>query len=262
MQNLHDQTNDRLTVNHSQNPLQEFGPEILSLLRRASVGHLFEEQIVPLHKTGGLMAALATRSLPWPSAGASGQDAEAIAMAAVGAGTRALLAPVITDPQHRLNIGLLAAIQRALLEALAAAGLEEVAFLVRDGSVVVQNVLSAAGFRPSGTVAVTDHAQFIAYCAHPLEVIERLGIAKLRQGDLLALRVQPNVVHQLTTLHVTIDAATQPHFFGRPEWAEILPGLVGWARYKIDGGINTPSPDPRPRPEDVGIEIVNPGGSH
>ncbi len=258
MTSIHDTANERLTVNHYSNPVEELGPEISSLLRRASIGYLYDEHVLPLHRTGALMAALATRSLPWPSAGARGQEAEAIAMAAIGAGTRALLAPVIAGPQHRLNLGLLAATQRALLEAVAKAGSEEVAFLVRDGSLVVQTVLDAVGFRPSGTVAVTDHAQYIAYCASPREVIERLGIADLRQGDVLALRVAPRVIQTLATFHLTIDAATRPYFVGRPEWAEILPGLAGWGHYKIDGGINTPSPDARWRPEQIDIDIVNP----
>ena len=260
MTNIHDDANQRLTVNHHPNAVEEFGPEIASLLRRASVGHLYDEHVVPLHRINGLMAALATRALLWPSAGARGQEAEAIALAAVGAGTRALLAPVITAPQHRLNLGLLAATQRALLEALASVGSEEVAFLVRDGSMVVQAVLDAVGFRPSGTVAVTDHAKYVAYCASPGEVIERLGIAGLRQGDVLALHVKPSVIEQLAAFHLTIEAATQPYFVGRPEWAEILPGLAGWGHYKIDGGINTPSADPAWRPDEIDIDIVNPAG--
>lgn len=242
MTNIHEHANERLTVEHHPNPVADLGPEISSLLRRASVGYLYDEHILPLHASRALMAALATRSLTWPSAGSRAHEAEAIAIAAIGVGKRALLAPVIAAPQHQLNLGLLATTQRSLLESLIKAGSEEVAVLVRSGSVVVQTMLAESGFRPSATVAVTDFAQYVAHCARPREVLERLGIGDLRQEDLLALRVEPTIIQRLATFHFTLDAAARPYFSGRPEWAEILPGLAGWGHYQIDGGINTPSP--------------------
>jgi hypothetical protein len=255
MTNIHQHVNERLTVEHHPNPIHDFGPEISSLLRRASVGYLYEEHVLPLHASGTLMAALATRSLTWPSAGSRAQEAEAVAIAAIGVGKRALLAPVIAAPQHQLNLGLLAATQRSLLNALAGSGSDEVAVLVRSGSAVVQTMLAATGFRPSATVAVTDFAQYVAYCARPREILERLGIADLRQDDLLALRIEPDVMQRVASFYFTLEAAARPYFSGRPEWAEVLPGLAGWGHYQIDGGINTPSPDPK-----IKIEIVsNPG---
>jgi hypothetical protein len=257
MTNIHERVNERLTVEHHPNPIRDFGPEISSLLRRASVGYLYEEHVLPLHTSGTLMAALATRSLTWPSAGARAQEAEAVAIAAVGVGKRALLAPVIAAPQHQLNLGLLAATQRSLLNALADAGSDEVAVLVRSGSIVVQSMLAATGFHPSATVAVTDFAQYVAHCARPREILERLGIAELRQDDLLALHIEPSVMQRIAAFHFTLEAAARPYLTGRPEWAEVLPGLAGWGHYQIDGGINTPSPDPH-----IKIEIVsNPGPS-
>ncbi len=53
--------------------------------------------------------------------------------------------------------------------------------------VVVQTMLATVGFQPSGTVAVTDFAQYVAHCARPGEVLDRLGVAKFRQDDLLDL---------------------------------------------------------------------------
>lgn len=257
MTSIHHGINERLTVEHCPEAIENFGPEIASLLRRAGVGHFYPEHIVPLHSAGGLVAALATRPLTWPSAGSRAQEAEALAVAAVGAGKRALLAPVITAPHHRLNLGLLAATQRSLLQALTAAECKQVALLVRDGALAEQAVLSAAGFAPSSTVAVTDHASYIAYCAAPEEVIRLLGIAGLRQGDLLALRVDPDTLRRIALFHLGISAAAQPYFDGRPEWATILPGLAGWGAYPIDGGINTPSPGPRL--DDIEIDILRPG---
>lgn len=256
MTSMHDDANNRVAVDHYADAVDDLGPEISSLLRRASVGYLYDEHVLPLHRTGSLAAALATRSLTWPSAGSRVREAEAIAMAAIGVGKRALLAPVIAAPQHHLNLGLLAATQRSLLLALETSGCEEVAVLVRDGSLVVQAVLAAAGFRPSATVAVTDHARYVAHSAAPRTMLERLGIAELREGDLLTLHVSESVLGRLAAFHLTLDAAARPYFNGRPEWAEILPGLAGWGSYMIDGGINTPSPDVILRPEEIDIEII------
>jgi hypothetical protein len=165
---------------------------------------------------------------------------------------------VIVAPQHHLNLGLMAATFHALLDALTAAGTTHVAVLVREGSVVVQSALTSVGFTPSSTLAITDFAQYVAFKAPAKEVLERLGIAGCRRSDLMSLRVNSSVIHRLTQFHLTMDAAARPWFIGHPEWAEILPGLAGWGHYKIDGGINTPSPDPRWRPDEVEIDIISP----
>jgi hypothetical protein len=255
MINLHEAANLRLTIDHHPHPIRDLGPEISSLLRRASLGYIYDEQILPLANSNTLLAALATRSNTWPSAGSRSQEAEAIAIAAIGAGKRALIAPVITAPHHRLNIGLIAATQRTLFAALADAGSEQVAVLVREGASVVQSVLNSVGFHPSSTIVVTDFAQFVAYCAHPTDVLKHLGIAGIREDDVLALRLDPRTIRLVSSFHLTMEAATRPHFSGRPEWAEILPGLVGWGFYPIDAGINTPSPQPS---FDINV-IGNPG---
>ncbi len=256
MSSLHEDANDRITVQHYNGPIEAMGPEIASLLRRASIGHIYDEHVVPLHQNGGLVAALATRAMTWPSAGSRPVEAEALAMAAVGAGKRALLAPVFTLPQHTLNLGLISATQRSLLVALAEQGSEEVAVLVREGSVVVQTALASVGFEPSGVVAVTDHALYVAHVVSPRALLDALGVAETRQGDLLSLRVERDVLARLTSFHLVLEAAARPYLAGRPEWAEILPGLAGWGNYPIDAGINTPSTGPRLNIEDISVEII------
>jgi len=141
-----------------------------------------------------------------------------------------------------------------LLESLSDNDCDEVVVFAREGSTMVQTLLTELGFRPSTQNAVTDDASFIAYAVEPRVLLDRLGIAGMTEGDVLALRVDAPTVTRLGTFHLTLDAAAWPHLHGRPEWAEVLTGLSGWGFYPIDGGINTPSPDPSIRPQDV----VNP----
>src|SRR5262249_15976839 len=79
-----------------------------------------------------------------------------------------------------------------------------------------QSTLSSAGFAPSTTLATTDFAQYVALMANPKEVLDRLGIADLRQSDLLALRVERKVLQELLLFHLTLDAAVGPSFAARP----------------------------------------------
>jgi hypothetical protein len=244
MQSLHDARNERVAIDITTDVVDDFGPEVSSLLRRASAGHLYDEHVVPLQGTNSLVAAVATRTLTWPSTGVRALEAEAVAFACIGAIRRALLVPAIATAQNRLNVGLLAATTKALLESLAQYDCDEVVVFAREGSTVVQAMLVELGFTPSTQNAVTDDASFIAYAAEPPVLLDRLGIAGLTEGDTLALRVDAPTAVRLGTFHLTLDAAAQPYLQGRPEWAEVLTGLAGWGFYPIDGGINTPSAGP------------------
>src|ERR1700755_1959324 len=102
MQSLHDGLNQRVAIDIAADVVTEFGAEVSSLLRRASARYLWEEHIVPLQGTKALISAVASRALPWPSAGVRAIQAEAVAFACVGAMKRALLVPAIATAQHRL----------------------------------------------------------------------------------------------------------------------------------------------------------------
>lgn len=251
MQSLHDTRNERVAIDVTSNVVDEFGPEVSSLLRRARAGHLYHEHIVPLQGTKSLISAVATRTLTWPATGVRALEAEAVAFACIGAIKRALLVPAMAGAQNRLNIGLLAATTKSLLEALPQYDCDEVVIFAREGSTMVQTLLAEVGFQPSTQNAVTDDASFVAYAVKPSILLERLGIADMTEGDVLALRVNASTVMRLGAFHLTVEAAARPYLHGRPEWAEVLTGLAGWGFYPIDGGINTPSAEPALRPPQV-----------
>lgn len=251
MRSLHDARNERVAIEITADVVRDFGPEVSSLLRRASLGYLYDEHVIPLQGTKSLVTAVATRALTWPSTGVRALEAEAVAFACVGALRRAMLVPAIATAQNRLNVGLVAATTKALLESLARYDCDEVVVFAREGSTLVQTVLTELGFTASSQHAVTDDASFIAYAVTPDDLLDRLGVAGMTEGDVLALRVDAPTVTRLGTFHLTLDAAARPHLQGRPEWAEVLTGLSGWGFYPIDGGINTPSPEPTFAPVDV-----------
>lgn len=253
MQSLHDVRNERVAIDITTDVVADFGPEVSSLFRRASAGHLYEEHVQPLQGTKSLVTAVATRALTWPSAGARAVEADAVAFACIGRLRRALLVPAIATAQDRLNVGLLAATTKSLLESLEQYGCGEVVIFVREGSTMVQTLLSDVGFKPSTQNAVTDEASFVAYAIEARALLDNLGVAGMTEGDVLSLRVDAPTVIRLGTFHLTLDAAARPALHGRPEWAEVLTGLAGWGFYPIDGGINTPSARPT-LPQDV----VNP----
>lgn len=251
MQSLHDALNQRIAVDIATDVVTDYGAEVSSLLRRASRGYLWEEHVVPLQGTKSLISAVATRALTWPSAGVRAIQAEAVAFACIGAKRRALMVPAIATAQHRLNVGLLAATTKTLLEALPQHDCDEVVVFAREGSMMVQAVLTESGFRPSTQNAVTDEGSFIAYAAKPYDVLERLGLQGVLDGDVLSLNVDAATVMRLGAFHLTLDAAALPHLINRPDWAEVLSGLAGWGFYPIDGGINTPSPEPTFAPPEI-----------
>lgn len=242
MSYLHGDVNERLALGMTADLTSEFRPELAALLRHLDLTHLLEETFVPLGATTRTKAAIAYEERPWPPAGVGARALRGVAIAVVSDEGQALLTPTMLAPQHATNVGLAAALTKLLFEGLSEDGVEWVAVFVNARSKVVAGELAAAGFEPRQARVVADAAEFVAYAAKPSAVLESLGLAGTRLGDLLALNLDRSQISRLATFHLSMAAGIANHWAGRPVWAEVFPGLIDWAALPPGGITGTPGP--------------------
>lgn len=158
------------------------------------------------------------------------------------------------SPQFATNVGLASALTKSLLEDLADGGVEWVSLFVNARSSVVAGELSGAGFEPREARILAEGTEFVAYAPKPAVVLEALGLADARLGDVLALNLDRAHVSRLTAFQLSLIAGVANHWDDRTEWAEVFPGLVDWAALP-PGGI-TGTSGPREKVPDPVVIIV------
>jgi hypothetical protein len=242
MINLHSEVNERLELRITADLLGEFRPELAAFLGNVNVGHLLEEVFLPLSQTTRTKAAVAYEERPWPPAGVGARALRGLALVVISDDGQSLLTPVMLSAQHNTNVGLAAGLTKLLFEDLAAGGAEWVAYFVNQHSTVVSGELTDVGFEPRAARVLTAETEFVAYAAKPGVVLERLGLADARLGDVLAMNLDRASASRLTSFHLSLSAGVSNYWADRTRWAEVFPGFIDWASLPPGGITGTPGP--------------------
>jgi hypothetical protein len=252
---LHGDVNERMVVRVTTDLVAELRPELAAFLRQLQLGHLLDELIIPLTASARTTVAVAYEERPWPPAGVGAHAIRGIAMAVVSDDRQALLTPCLLSPRFATNVGLAAALTKTLLEALAGADVEWVSLFVNERSQVVASELAHAGFEPRAARVLTEGTEFVAFAAKPSAVLKRLGLAEMRMGDVLSLRVDRGQMSQLTAFHLSLSAGIANHWAGHTNVADVFPGIIDWVALPPGGITGTPGPG---GPVDVDPVIIIP----
>jgi hypothetical protein len=228
---------------------RELQPETRSALaafcRRGRFPQLFAETLAPLLNEGTLTLAFGFTERPWPPKGIGSQQIEAVGIAMVGGSGRALLTPVMVAPQHATNIGLAAAVTKTLLEELRSQSVSSVAYLVRDGDIMLERVLAQASFRRVDLWAATEYADFVENASTPDRVLDALGLLQARIGDILSLALEGQHVDRITAYHLGLTSGISAFLHDDMRNAALLPGLLDLVADLPPGGVNVVSAGPR-----------------
>lgn len=242
MTNLHQEMNERLEVRVVTDLTGEFRPELARFLRHLGLTHLLEEVFTPLTATSTTKTAVAYEERPWPPSGVGARALRAIQMAVVSDDGQALLTPCMLSPQLATNVGLASALTKSLLEQLADDGVQSVSLFVNARSAVASIQLAAARFEPREARILAEGTEFVAYSAGPAAVLDALGLAEARLGDVLALNLDREHVSRLTAFQLSLIAGVSSHWADGTEWAEVFPGFIDWAALPPGGITGTPGP--------------------
>jgi hypothetical protein len=232
----------RLTV--TSDPSVEQKTALATFCRRNGFPHLYYERLEPLLARTDLVLALAVTERPWPPNGIGSQTIEAVGIAMIGTEDRAHLTPVLADRRHATNIGLVAAVTKQLLEALseraASAG-----YLVRASDRAIERAVEQAGFTRADLQSATEYAEYVEYSARPEQVLEALGLDRVRTGDLLSLNLDGSELDRLALHHFALTAGLSAFLDDSIRYTALLPGLIDLVASLPPGGVPPGTPGPR-----------------
>jgi hypothetical protein len=85
-------------------------------------------------------------------------------------------------------------------------------------------------------------SQFTAFATSPSSALDRLGLADVRVGDVLALNLDRAKVARLTSFHLALASGVANYWADRPGFAEVFPGFVDWVSLPPGGITGTAGP--------------------
>lgn len=199
---------------------------LATFCRRNGFPHLFYEIIDPLLSGTDLIFAFAATDRPWPPKGVGSQTLDAVGIAMIGSGGRGHITPVLLDRKHSTNLGLAAAVTKQLFESLRDQQASSVAYLVRQGDLVLERALEQVGFAKADLLTATEYAEYIEYSAAPEKALGALGLNSMRLGDVLALAMDGRELDRMITYHFALSAGIAPYLADSMRYAPLLPGLI------------------------------------
>jgi hypothetical protein len=218
---------------------------LATFCRRNGFEHLFYETLEPVLSRNELVLAIAKSERPWPPKGIGSQRIDAIGMALIGSEGRALVTPVLLDLRHSTNLGLAAAVTKALFETLRERKVPLLAYLVRQGDRALGRALEGAGFARSDVRAATEYADYSAYSAPPEVVLQQLGLNNARLGDVLTLAMDGGEFDRLSAYHFALSAGVLPYLRDAVRYAPLLAGLIELIADLPPGGVPPGTPGPK-----------------
>jgi len=209
---------------------------VRSFARRIGAPHLLDEVILPKLREGHSQLLAGVQDRPWPPWGLGARHIVALCQSHLIADESYALSCVYVTDEDLTNIGLISAVFKEALDQIAVSPRAEIAYLVGEGSTLVDRVLTKTGFRQSQDVFVTWAGRYHFYRAPVADVLANLGLDKLSAPDLLAHDMDPAVLENNALFHGTL------YLGNRAEWAidravsEVI-GVVRGAAAGKPGGV-------------------------
>ncbi len=193
-----------------------------SFFRRLGAPHMVDEVILPTLQEGDSQVYAAVRDRPWPPWGLGARHVTALCQVQEIADESYAISPVYVTDEDATNVGLIAALYKEVLEALAVSERAEVNYLVADGSKLADHVLTSAGFKRYDDVVLTEQIRYYTYRIPAAALLERLGLRGVESPDLLAHQLDADTLTRNALFHSTILAATRAEWTAQSALAEII----------------------------------------
>ncbi|MCW3818993.1 2OG-Fe(II) oxygenase [Micromonospora sp. DR5-3] len=211
-----------------------------TFFRRMGAPHLMDEVVLPLLGEGDSQIFAAVRDRPWPPWGLGARNVVAVLQTHLVADGCWGLSPVYVADEDLTNVALTAALYKEALETLAVDPNAEVHYLVADGSLHADHVLTQTGFERTEDVFLTEAARYFTYRIPAGALLEKLGLAKVDTGDLLAQVVDREVYARNATFHHTVYLGSRAEWtIDRVDVASEIARLVRGGHYSKPGGVPT-----------------------
>ena len=215
---------------------------IRMFFRELGTLHLVDEYVLPTLRAPDSSIFAAVKDRPWPPWGHGSKNIVAFTQVHQIAENSYAVGPVRVQPSQAANIGLRAALYKEAIESLAKEKEAEVNYLVIEGSVLTDQLLTSVGFQRTPDLVQTDDAKYFFYRANCVELLAQLQLNNVSVPELLTLQVNPVIIEKNASFQAIMD------------WAvlrELVPIWFGGFHESIPGG--TPPP-PLPPPDPCIVE--------
>jgi hypothetical protein len=183
-----------------------------SFCRRMGAPHLLDEVILPTLEDGDSSLYVAVRDRPWPPWGVGARHITAACQVQTVTEDSYAVSPVYVTSEDLTNVGLMAAVYKEVLEALAVSPRAEVNYLVADGASLAPSVLGSLGFTRAEDVFLTERARYYTWRLPVADLIRGLELDSVETPDLLAHDL-PDAMLQRAALFFSML-----YLGARPEW--------------------------------------------
>jgi Rps23 Pro-64 3,4-dihydroxylase Tpa1-like proline 4-hydroxylase len=184
-----------------------------SFTRRMGAPHLLEEVILPILHEGDSQILAAVQDRPWPPWGLGARHVVALCQTHSIADESYAISPVYVTDEDLTNVGMISAVFKEALEQVAISPRAEVCYLVAEGSLLVDDVLTSVGFRKSEDIFLNWAGRYYTYRALAGDLVKGLGLDRLSTPDLLAHDMNKAILAKNALFHQTL------YLGSRAEWA-------------------------------------------
>lgn len=246
---VYDQENDAVRLDNFCELDTAVAVAMRSFFRKIGSPHLFEERILPTLEIEDSMIFAAVRDRPWPPWGHGSRRISALIQIHPVGNNSFGLSPIYVRPEEASNLGLRAALFKEAIESLSQRPKAEVNYLVIEGSVLTDRVLSSVGFKRSDDLVQTEAARYFFYRADARALLDQLQLTKVSIPELLSHRVADSVLERNALYQGVLD------------WSrtrETIPIDGGSFDASLPGGV---PPSPPTRLDDIeigGIDVILP----
>ena len=194
--------------------------------RRIDAPHYVDEVLLPTMKLGDTEVYTAVRDRPWPPWGLGARTITAMCEVHSVAPESWAISPVYLLSEEANNIGLICALYKEVLEALAVSKTSEVCYLAAEGSVLVDHCLTSNGFSRDDDVFLTEQARYFTYRTNAKDLLKTLGLDDLAIPDLLSHDFKPEVLERNAMFHHGILLGALPDL----KLDNLIPEVIGLGR--------------------------------
>lgn len=201
--------------------------QLLAFFRQLDAPHVYWEFIYPSARQATSLTLAAVVDRPWPPWGIGAFQIRALIYLHPLGERLAGVGGLFMRPDEVGNVGMACALYKEGLEEAARQGAQEVGYLVREDSHLVDRALRATGFERREERVVTHDARYGLAGGDLSVVLRNLGLAGRSERDLFALDLDDASIDRFALFHLSLHVGLLPWLRDPASPGELWPVLAG-----------------------------------
>ena len=210
---------------------------LMTFFRQIGYPHVYGEFLIPAMREGNTVGIVAVKDRAWPPWGIGAHTIHALALACPIGGDSASVSNVFVLEEDIGNIGLVAAVYKEMIANLTRRGVQQINYIVLEGSVFAGRLLSKLGFKATEELFLTHGSRYNVFVAEPNTHLHAMGLQKIATPDLLEGSLDDAALASVAQWMAATSMGSLPFWSGRQGLPEIIPNTAGFLRAASPGGV-------------------------